>query len=317
MKSAPKIRQFAIGSVLALMTSSCITISPTPSKFSVKSLWKGDVQQASHEQKDELIPATPKNPAKLKMAYGQLMEESGHHAEARKNYDAVLALQPKNVDAVLAIARLDEVGGHTEQAEQGYRRAVKLAPNSAQAHFSLGKFLANQRRWTESAESLTKAMLSEPDHVQYRYELAVTLVHCGDVNSAMPHFIRTIGDAEAHYNVGLILQEEGNLAEAERHFAMAVTKKPELTEAQNWLVHLRKNSETTLASAEKDSVVPATPTAPQIVPTAHATTPTSQVFAKPRTGDGTGNAAFFTPQQLEQLSNQSRFPADTPRPSPR
>lgn len=293
-------RNWVTGSLLtvSLSLSGCITISPNAPGLSWKSLTKPKIQRASYEEKVEEAPGDPKHPAKLKLAYGRLMEESGQVNEARRSYLSVTEIQPKNVEAILGLARLDQLSGNLEQAEQNFKRAVKIAPTSASAQFGLGQFHASQKQWKEASEALTKAMLAEPDESQYRYALAVSLVHCGDVDSALPHFIRTIGDAEAHYNVGLILQEEGKLDEAERQFSLAVTKKPELTAAQNWLAHLRQQREAQALAAQP--APPAENFTSPIVPTAHRTqTPaagTSQALQLP--------VRQMTEQQREQAMNQ-------------
>jgi tetratricopeptide (TPR) repeat protein len=217
--------------VVSCLASGCITVTPASPSFSLKSLSKPKIERAKFEEKVDELPSEPRNPAKLKLAYGKVMEDSGQLAEARKQYQSVTDLQPKNVDAILGLARLDQLGGNLDQAEQGYKKAVKLAPNSASAQFSLGDFYASQQRWSDACDPLTKAMLAQPDESQYRYALAVALAHRGDVDSALPHFIRTVGDAEAHYNVGLILQSDGKLAEAERQFALSVAKKPDISSA--------------------------------------------------------------------------------------
>jgi tetratricopeptide (TPR) repeat protein len=275
----------------------CITITPNAPSFSWKSLTKPKIQQASYEEKVEDAPGDPKNPAKLKLAYGKLMEEVGNTAEARKNYIAASELQPKNVEALLGIARLDQMCGNIEQAEKQYKQALKLEPNSGLANFSIGQFYASQKRWEEATDALTKAMLSEPEQVEFRYALAVALVHRGDVDAALPHFIRTIGDAEAHYNVGLILQEEKRLEEAERHFALAVTKKPELTAAQSWLTRVREMRATQVASetgSQPSDVVPAGH---------HAAAPESP--ADQRTSAmAPSSSGPLSAQQIEQLRNQ-------------
>ena len=120
--------------------------------------------------------------------------------------------------------------------------------SSAAAMHALGQFYASQQRWPEAVTQLNRSMLSAPTEKKYRYDLAVALVHTGDVNTALSHFLRTVGDAEAHYNVGLILHEEGKLREAEAQMLRAVTKKPELHEAQYWLDEIRREQETVLAS---------------------------------------------------------------------
>jgi tetratricopeptide (TPR) repeat protein len=282
---------------MAGTASGCITITPNAPSFSWKSLTKPKIQQASYEEKVEEAPGDPKNPAKLKLAYGKLMEEVGNTAEARKNYIAAAELQPKNVEALLGLARLDQMCGNLEQAEKQYRQAIKLEPNSGLANFSLGQFYASQKRWDESAEALTKAMLSEPEQIEFRYALAVALVHRGDVDAALPHFIRTIGDAEAHYNVGLILQEENRLEEAERHFLLAVTKKPELTAAQSWLTRIREMRATQIA-AESESQPS------DVVPAGHRAAAPDSSPDQRTSAVVPASQRQLTAQQIEQLRNQ-------------
>jgi len=263
---AQKIMPLVSGCVLIVCISGCITIAPPSPSLSWKSLTKPKVQQASYEEKTVDAPADPKNPARLKVAYGRLMEETGQIVEARKSYQEALQLQPREVDALLGLARLDVTAGHLDQAELNFKKAIKTAPNSSQAHYDLGQFYASQSRWEEASKMLTKAMLAEPDNTQFRYALAVTLAHTGKVDAALPHFIRTVGDAEAHYNVGLILQSDGHLDDAERHFAMAVTKKPELMAAQNWLAHLRQQRQDVIAREDGEN---SPPQPSQVVPAGH------------------------------------------------
>jgi tetratricopeptide (TPR) repeat protein len=153
--------------------------------------------------------------------------------------------KPKNIDAVLGLARIDLASGMTYEAEQGFLKALRLDPNSPVALHALGQFYASQERWPEAVEMLNKSMLAAPAERQFRYDLAVAMVRVGDINGAMPHFIRTVGDAEAHYNVGYILQQEGRLAEAEQQMLLAVTKKPDMHEAQVWLDEIRRAQEST------------------------------------------------------------------------
>ena len=58
-----------------------------------------------------------------------------------------------------------------------------------------------------------------------------SLASSGDVNRALPLFAQTVGEAEAHYNVGYILYEKGDATGAERQFLAAVLKKPGLESA--------------------------------------------------------------------------------------
>lgn len=246
--------------------SGCITVSANPGALSWKSWREARQQRALFEDQIPEAPPEPKNPEQVQLAYAQMMENSGRVEEARQHYAGVLEKQPKNVDAWLGQARADQAAGNAEQALAGFQKAVKLAPDSAAAQFGLGQCYASQDQWPKAAESLNKAMLAAPQDSQTRYSLAVALTHIGEIDTALPHFIRTVGDAEAHYNVGLILQEDGRLADAERHFQLAVSKKPELQEAQRWLAHLRGEPLPSLNSAPR----PNESRQPGIVPAGHS-----------------------------------------------
>jgi len=63
----------------------------------------------------------------------------------------------------------------------------------------------------------------------------VALVQSDNVPAALPHFINTVGDAEAHYNIGLILHRNGRLRESEQHLRLALSKNPDLKPARQWL----------------------------------------------------------------------------------
>jgi tetratricopeptide (TPR) repeat protein len=195
----------------------------------------------AREAEEADAPADIGDPTELSLTYARWMEDVKNLPEARRHYGEVAERKPKNIDAVLGLARIDLASGMTYEAEQGFLKALRLNPDSPAALHALGQFYVSQERWPEAVEMLNKAMLAAPAERQYRYDLAVAMVRVGDINGAMPHFIRTVGDAEAHYNVGYILHQEGRLAEAEQQMLLAVTKKPDMHEAQVWLDEIRRS----------------------------------------------------------------------------
>jgi tetratricopeptide (TPR) repeat protein len=239
------------------------------------------------------------DPTELSLAYARWMEDVNNLGEARRHYSEVAETKPKNVEALLGLARIDQASGMTYEAEQGFQKALRLSPNSPLALHALGQFYASQQRWPEAVDALNKAMLAAPVERQYRYDLAVAMVQSGDVNAAMPHFIRTVGDAEAHYNVGLILQQQGRLADAEQQMLLAVTKKPDLHEAQYWLDEIRRQSE-----ADQIAQSPVQRAAHQF------TAPPSQGSFPPPTAPpvvaspAPQPTAPLNPQQQQQMRNQ-------------
>jgi tetratricopeptide (TPR) repeat protein len=186
------------------------------------------------------VPDELADPAQLSLAYAKLMEESGNVVEAETHYTKVLAEQPEHVAAIVGLSRVQQRTGRPEAAEQGLHKALRLDPHSPVALHALGQIYAAQGRWDEGAELLNKAVLAAPNEKAYRYDLAVALVHADNIEAALPHFIRTVGDAEAHYNVGLILHQQGRLVESEEQLRLALSRKPDLQQAQYWLDVVRR-----------------------------------------------------------------------------
>ena len=301
--SAHQKTLLAVGGICIGLCSGCITISPEGSSMSWKSLTKPRVEQAAFEEEMAEPLPEPKDPNSLRIAYGKLMEETGQTGEARSQYAAVIQEEPKNVDAILGLGRLDELSGDLVSAEKHFQKAVSVAPDYPLAHYSLGQFYAKRKNWLAATESLTQAMLADPHEPQYRYALAVSLARQGEIDAALPHFIRTVGDAEAHYNIGLILQEQGQLDGAERQFSIALTKDPTLTQAKRWLAHLRGEPETPVAQG---STAPTKVESP-VVPTAHTEPATAAVTQTRVTRSNLENLPpprHLTPQQREQMQNQ-------------
>ncbi|TWT42976.1 cellulose synthase subunit BcsC [Thalassoglobus neptunius] len=222
----------------AICSSGCVALT-APANF-VKSFQKPKVERVSYEEEVIELPDKLRDPEGLKVAYARWMEDMQQYGEARAKYQEVLDSEPKNVVAILGLARIDQQLGLHSEAEQKYRKAVRFAPDSAAVQNAFGKFYVAQANWEAALEPLTEAMLASPEDVNYRFELAVALVHVGDIDSALPHFIRTVGDAEAHFNVAMILKEIGDYNAAEKHLMLAVTKKPEFKQAHYWLAHLRE-----------------------------------------------------------------------------
>ncbi|MBX3436032.1 MAG: tetratricopeptide repeat protein [Planctomycetaceae bacterium] len=195
-------------------------------------------QQVSYqtETEEELGTRKIKDPLALKLQYAKVMEQFEHYPDARMHYNAVLGEQPENFEAVIGLARVEQAVGETEAAEAGFRKALALRPDSAAALHALGQFQLSQGRTGDALPLLNKAVLAQPNEKAYRFDLAVALAQSGDVNAALPHFKRTVGEAAAHHNIGTVLREKGDVRGAEQHFRQALSIQPDLSDARQALV---------------------------------------------------------------------------------
>lgn len=172
-----------------------------------------------------------------------MQEKQGNVSEARSAYSQVLAEDHKSVEALVGLARVDQLAGRMSEAEQGYLKAVKAAPKSPVAHAALGQFYADQEKWDQAVGAFQTAMQCAPNDNNNRHQLAVALAKSGKIEQALPHFAKTVGEAEAHYNVALLLHEQGDLSGAETHFLTAATQNPQLSQAQYWLDEVRREKQ--------------------------------------------------------------------------
>ena len=172
------------------------------------------------------------HPTRLPLAYAKMQEQLGNLIEAQTHYEHVVLENPKSTAAILGLARIDQVSGRTEEADRGFQRALELAPSDPHVLDTVGQFYASEKRWSEAIQMLNTAMVRNQSEPLYQYHLAVALAKSGDIKGCMPHFQSSVGDAEAHYNVGYILMDQGRHQEALQEFRIALSKKPSLEQAQ-------------------------------------------------------------------------------------
>lgn len=183
------------------------------------------------------------NPGQTHLAYARLQESWGNLNEARDSYQLVLGEDPRSLDATLGLARIDQLSGREKEAEQGFQKALRAAPGDPAVLAALGEFHASRKNWREAVRYLHEATVAAPNDSGYRHHLAIALARSGNIDQARPHFARAVGEAEAHYNIGYILFEEGNLDDAERELRQAVGMKPDLRQARQLLAQVARERE--------------------------------------------------------------------------
>lgn len=244
------------------------------------------VRTASYqaESPDQPPPTDLKNPLTLKLRYAKWMEEIKNYGEAQTHYNLVLQEHPQEIGAILGLARIDQIAGRTAIAEAGFKRALSLQPGSAVAKNALGQFHVSGQRWREALPLLTEAMMADTNNKVYRYHLAVALAKSGDVDAALPHFQQVVGDAPAHYNVGMILKQQGQYRQAEHYLLTALTKDPNFDAAKQAVAQVRQQAQASETYSSQRRGVP------QVQPAGHQ------------------SLQALTPAQREQLRNQRSLP---------
>ena len=172
-------------------------------------------------------------------AAGQLLEGKKQIHEAIIQYRKALDLNPKFIGAHnrLAIC-LDRIGQHAE-AESALRRAIKLNPKLAYLRNNLAFSLMAQKRWSDSERELRAALQLKPNYQRARVNLGIVMSKLARPEEAFQQFQMVLGDARAHYNIGLLDKAAGRYAQAAESFRNAIALEPNLNAAKIQLEKLR------------------------------------------------------------------------------
>jgi protein O-GlcNAc transferase len=128
--------------------------------------------------------------------------QAGRLAEAQAGYQAVLALDPRNFDAVNLLGVIALQYSRPAEAAEFFARAIDASPQSAAAHNNLGEAYRRLGRLEEAVACFGQALAHDA------------------------------GYAEAHFNLGGALRRLGRTEEAREAFSRAASLKPAFTEAQ-------------------------------------------------------------------------------------
>ena len=132
-------------------------------------------------------------------------------AEAR----AVLAHNPKDLNALMNIGYADLKKGEFDAAEKTYRDAIAIDAMSPAAHYDLGIALKSKDELEAAQKEFREAIRLDPSLAQAHYSLGITDWQLGDfegLTAEMREAIRISPEyAEAHYMLGIGLKQGGDL----------------------------------------------------------------------------------------------------------
>jgi Flp pilus assembly protein TadD len=144
----------------------------------------------------------------------------GKHAEAIGAAEAVLALKPDHVDALLELARSHVARGQPFYAIAPTRQAQLLAPRDWRAPSLLGVAYEAVDRTPEARAAWEQALQLSPDNAAVLANLAMSWAGSGDLPRAEGLLRRAAARPDAgvkvRQNLALVLGLQGKTAEAER-----------------------------------------------------------------------------------------------------
>ena len=202
-----------------------------------------------------LVPTTAANDAgkaaDLKKAFeeGVTASRAGQHDVAIEKFNAALAISPACFDCqfnigVALMAKKDE-----KAAEEAWKKALEMKPDYAEALNALSTLYNNQKRFDEAAAMSAKAAASGGGggNADAVFNQGIILWNQGKIAEAKAKFEEAIKTnpnlADAHYQLGMALLNEGKLPEAVGSFETYVKLAPDgqyATQAKGMIAQLKK-----------------------------------------------------------------------------
>ena len=184
-------------------------------------------------------------------ALGTIEQQQGNLAEAESYFDAAVKAQPDFLKSWFSLGNLRQARGDFATAERAYRQAIALRSDSAPICNNLGYVLQQQEKWSEAAEYYQRALTLMPNcreaeanlgnalfaqekldskqqtyYAELNYQLGMDRLQVGDEGTAEIYYRQAIlmqpDLAQAHYELGWILQHQQNLLEATKHYERAI-----------------------------------------------------------------------------------------------
>ena len=150
------------------------------------------------------------------------------YATARRAYERVLSLDPKNSLGLVNLGLVEFYSGNSTNSEKLLQQAVRLRIETAPAWLTLGMIYMDQNRFREALAALSQATLLDPENPRARNFLGVVIGREGWIDGAQQELRRAVelnpAYADAHYNLAVFyLQEKPAAIElAKRHYFKAV-----------------------------------------------------------------------------------------------
>ena len=163
--------------------------------------------------------------------------------EARKRFDSVLAADPKNTSALLAMAELRaNTGGNAEEVSGLINKAITTNPTDSTPRLALIQYYLNLKDTKKAIAAANDAAAAFPDKPEILEALGRTQQVSGDLNQALTTFgklasLQPLSPAP-HMRLAEINLANKNKDEAQKSLKRALEIKPDLIEAQRAMIAL-------------------------------------------------------------------------------
>jgi len=165
--------------------------------------------------------------------------QAGRLTEAGAIYREILALDPRNAEALRLLGVIARQEGRIGQAVELIQRSIEIDPTRAEAHHNFGDALRSQGKPDEAIAAYSKAIDLRPDWAEAHGALGTAFREQGNLNAAIEEFKKVVrlnpGLPTGYLSLGKAFHIQGKRAKALAAYATAIRLKPDCPDAHDSL----------------------------------------------------------------------------------
>ena len=157
--------------------------------------------------------------------------ELGRPEDAKAKLDILLKEDPESVQGLISLANILLDEGKKEDVIALCKRTLSVDDKNTQAYTLIGDVYMSQENYVEALPYLEKAIEIQPKITRTRLTLAACLVGARQYDRAQAELATVLADSAkfplAHYNLGLLYEEQGRLEEARGAYQAEIENFPQ------------------------------------------------------------------------------------------
>lgn len=191
---------------------------------------------------------SPKKAAEACIVTAEKLEAAGHRREAISLYERARRHDATAIDYSRRLAVLYDKEGDIANASREFSQAITTQPKNTDLINDFGHFHLTQGDLAGAETHFRKAISVDANHQRAWTNLGITLSHQARYQEAFDAFMRVVGPAAAHSNIGAIMAKQGCRQEAQQAFQQALALNPTLKQPRAFLSYYAQQSSSSLAT---------------------------------------------------------------------